>query len=136
VATPADHHFQRIAEAVQRTGTVHAIRDFRAILESVFRQLTATDKRSFSNLFGRIEYVFDRKSVPSHMREQVHGLRIYANRLTHEPADPDPLHYQLALRAICETVAWFHEVQIPCMKGWVTGDSVGIAAAFLRKLPN
>ena len=113
VATPADHHFQRIAEAVQRTGTVHAIRDFRAILESVFRQLTATDKRSFSNLFGRIEYVFDRKSVPTYLREQVHGLRIYANRLTHDPADPDPLHYQLALRAICETVAWFHEVQIP-----------------------
>jgi len=113
VATPADHHFQRISEAVQRAGTVHAIRDFRAILESLFRQLTATDTRSFSNLFGRIEYVFDRRTVPQAMREQVHGLRIYANRLTHEPADPDPTHYLLSLRAICETVAWFHEVPVP-----------------------
>jgi hypothetical protein len=113
VATPADHHFLRISEAVQRSGTVHAIRDFRAILESVFRQLTATDTRSFSNLFGRIEYVFDRRSVPRYMREQVHGLRIYANRLTHEPAEPDPVHYLLALRAICEAVAWFHDVPVP-----------------------
>ncbi len=113
VATPADHHFQRIAEAAQRSGTVHAIRDFRAILEVLFRQLTATDTRSFSNLFGRIEYVFDRRSVPTYIREQVHGLRIYANRLTHEPSDPDPVHYQLALRAICETVAWFHDATVP-----------------------
>jgi DNA replication ATP-dependent helicase Dna2 len=113
VATPADHYFHRISEAVQRAGTVHAIRDFRAILESIFRQLTVTDNRSFSNIFGRIEYVFDRLSVPKYMREQVHGLRIYANRLTHQPTDPDPLHYQLALRAICETVQWFHDMPVP-----------------------
>jgi protein-disulfide isomerase-like protein with CxxC motif len=115
VSTPADHHFQRIEEALQRPGTVHAIRDFRAILESLFRQLTAGDTRSFSNLFGRIEYVFDRRSVPLPLREQVHGLRIYANKLTHEPADPDPIHYLLSLRAICETVAFFLGKEIPAV---------------------
>lgn len=59
--------------------------------------------------------MFDRLSVPKYMREQVHGLRIYANKLTHEPSDPDPVHYLLALRAICETVAWFHEVPVPSL---------------------
>ena len=110
---PAEHHYNRIEEATRQPFTRHAVRDFRVVLESVFRHLTAEDRRSFSNLYGRIEYVFDKRSVEPRMREQVHSLRILSNRLSHEHREPTRDEYLLALKAVCMTVEHFLSMPVP-----------------------
>ena len=110
---PAEHHYNRIEEATRQPYTRHAVRDFRVVLESVFRNLTAEENRSFSNLYGRIEYVFDRRGVEPRMRDQVHALRILANRLSHDHRDPTRDEYLLALKAVCMTVEHFCGAPVP-----------------------
>ena len=110
---PAEHHYNRIEEATRQPYTRHAVRDFRVVLESVFRHLTAEDRRSFSNLYGRIEYVFDKRGVEPLMREQVHSLRILSNRLSHEHREPTRDEYLLALKAVCMTVEHFFGTSVP-----------------------
>ena len=110
---PADHHYIRIEEACRQPYTRHAVRDFRVVLESVFKQLTAEDRRSFSNLYGRMEYVFDKRGADSGMRAQAHALRRLSNRLVHEHREPTQEEYLLALKAVCQTVEYFCGMSVP-----------------------
>ena len=113
MSAPAEHHYTRILEATRQPFTRHAIRDFRVILESVFRHLSSEDDRSFSNLYARIEYVMDRRGADADTRDQVHALRMLTNRNAHEHREPGRDEYLLALKALCQTVETFYGVLAP-----------------------
>jgi KaiC/GvpD/RAD55 family RecA-like ATPase len=111
--TPAEQHFHRIEEAVSHAASGHAIRDFRIILESIFRHLTSADRRSFTGLYARMEFIFDKMKVGPLMREQLNELRKCGNHHVMNELRDDRDTYLLGLRAVCEAVAFFYETPVP-----------------------
>lgn len=110
---PAQLLFQRIEAAARLTDRASQVRDIRVILETMFKMLTHSETRSFSNLFGRMEFIFDKLQAQQIIREQLHGLRQYSNKLAHNDMDPSLEDGMRAIRAIAEGVEHFYKKNIP-----------------------
>ncbi|NDC78503.1 MAG: hypothetical protein EBZ67_11615, partial [Chitinophagia bacterium] len=105
--------FAEISMTAALGPTRHSIREFRTILEAIFRHLTLRERRSFLNLFGRMEFVFESQRTDPSIRAQAHALRRYANHHSHSRIDPSREDWQLSLKAICETVTHFFDAPVP-----------------------
>lgn len=109
----ADQLFAEISMSAALGPSRHSVREFRTILESVFRHITIRERRSFLNLFGRMEFVFESRRTPQNIRSQAHALRRYGNHHAHARLDPMREDWLLSLKALCETVRHFFETEVP-----------------------
>lgn len=109
----AEQLFAEISMGAALGPTRHSIREYRSLLEAIFRHLTLRERRSFLNLFGRMEFVFESQRTDPSIRTQAHALRRYANHYTHHRSEPAREDWLLALKAICETVTHFFDTPVP-----------------------
>ena len=111
--SPARDLYNQIEAASRLNDLSSQIRDIRVILEALFHKLTRSETRSFSNLFGRMEFVFDKMLVKQGMQDQLNALRKYCNKLAHERMEVTLEDGMLCIRAISEAVEYFYEVKVP-----------------------
>ncbi|MCG7856697.1 AAA domain-containing protein [Flavihumibacter sediminis] len=110
---PALLLYERIEASSKLADRASQVRDIRVILESMFKMLTRSETRSFSNLYGRMEYIFDKMQVQQYMQDQLHGLRQFSNKLSHNDLDPSLEDGMRSIRAIAEGVEYFYEKKVP-----------------------
>ncbi len=112
----ADTLYFQLLESHQRNlhDRRNAIRDFRVVFEQVFRKLTEGEPQVFSNIFQRVVFVIDKFEVPEPLRDELHGFRLFGNRVTHEPATVVTERYYLtSLRAVCIAIELFSGIPVP-----------------------
>jgi hypothetical protein len=57
---------------------------YRTILDDIFKGLTADSNQMFGDLFARTAFVFREYETLPEIKDQVHSLRRYSNRVVHE----------------------------------------------------
>lgn len=108
--------FSTVSEVVEQTrlSAKEKIPKLRSVLESLFKELTKEEPQLFSNLYSRCVFIFDRYPVPPELTEEIHGLRIWANKVVHEssfhPSDED---YLAGVKAICLALSYFSNEPVP-----------------------
>lgn len=103
-----DHHFQN------PNSPRNAIRDMRPLFESIFKTLTAGEKRAFSNMYARTLYVMRSRKTPPELNRRIHGFRRFANQVVHNA--PFPIaegQYAACLEAMSCIIAHFSQSEIP-----------------------
>lgn len=90
-----------------------SLRAFRNALEAMFRECTLLENRSFLNLYGRMEFVFESRHTDASIRQQLHALRRYTRPTGTLALEPDADDWLLSLRAICEAVAYLYDTPVP-----------------------
>lgn len=112
----AETLYLHLLESHQRNENepIDAIRDFRLVFEQVFRHLTEGEPQVFSNLFQRMVFVIDKYGLSPALRDEMHGFRLMANKVTHqENASVDNRLYLTALKAVCTTIHTFSQLPVP-----------------------
>lgn len=86
----------------------------RTILEHLFKKLTADERVVIGDLQGRIQYIQNQYDPPQDMCDQLHELRILANKTVHQldTEIDDSLSYT-ALKVLAEAISYFSAVPIP-----------------------
>ncbi len=105
--------YARITEAANTSQPADKIRAYKLILESLFRDLTREEHRSFGNLFARMQFYFDKEVIPPDIQQQLTTLRILTTRATRSLFPLQPEEHSLCIKALAEAVAWFYEDVIP-----------------------
>ena len=87
---------------------------YRTILESLFRQLTADEKRYLDNLSARIAFITTEYNTPQEIKNLAHHLRIFANDVVHNiGVQPSPSDDARCLYALATVVSHFSQSDIP-----------------------
>lgn len=87
---------------------------YRTTLESLFRQLTADEKRYLDNLSARIAFITTEYNTPQEIRNLAHHLRIFANDVVHNiGVQPSPSDDARCLYALAAVVSHFSQSDIP-----------------------
>lgn len=92
------------------------IQRFRSYLEMIFKELTKSETRLFSNLSSRCEFVFETENTPLELRIEISGLRKFANRIVHNEiteVKDIPIEEKKAIKVLCFTLEHFFNVQTP-----------------------
>lgn len=104
--------FQRVMNASIPGIALQEAREYRLVLDLLFRLLTKDDQRTFSNLYARTQFVFDQYTVPETVQAGVNGLRIFTNQVNNGTVSPEPF-LLLAKQTISETISFFSRAAIP-----------------------
>ena len=104
--------FQRVMNASHQGIALQEAREYRLVLDLLFRLLTKDDQRTFSNLYARTQFVFDQYAVPETVQAGVNGLRIFTNQVNNGSVSPEPF-LLLARKTISETIAFFSGIAVP-----------------------
>ena len=112
----AQTYYDRILEA--HTGNEgapkNAVRDLRPLFENIFRQLTESERRGFSNVYARTEFVIRNRQVPPAITQRIHGFRRFANRVVHEmSSEVSDEGYACCLEAMALIVRHFSGEEVP-----------------------
>ena len=87
---------------------------YRTILESLFRQLTADEKRYLDNLSARIAFITTEYNMPQEIKNLAHHLRTFANDVVHNiDVQPSPSDDARCLYALATVVSHFSQSDIP-----------------------
>ncbi|MDR6566113.1 AAA domain-containing protein [Chitinophaga ginsengisegetis] len=105
--------YARIKEAHSIPDTEDKTRHYKQILEILFRELTHKETRSFGNLFARMQFYFDRQSVPPDIHQQLTALRILTNKATRGMFPLQDAEHLLCIKALTESVAWCYQATPP-----------------------
>ncbi|MBV7528610.1 DEAD/DEAH box helicase [Chitinophaga sp. sic0106] len=105
--------FARIQEAANTPQPTDKLRLYKLILESLFRDLTRQEHRSFGNLFARMQFYFDKEIVPADIQQQLTALRILTARATRTIFPLQGEEHTLCIKALAESVAWFYSAVVP-----------------------
>ncbi|MBC9931582.1 DEAD/DEAH box helicase [Chitinophaga qingshengii] len=105
--------FARIKEAHHTTNPEDKIRQYRQILETLFRDLTSDETRSFGNLFARMQFYFDKQVVPAEIRQPLSALRLLTSKSTSGMFPLQAEEHLYCIKALTETVAWTYQAAIP-----------------------
>ncbi|SHL89666.1 Superfamily I DNA and/or RNA helicase [Chitinophaga jiangningensis] len=105
--------FARIQEAANTPQPNDKLRLYKLILESLFRDLTRQEHRSFGNLFARMQFYFDKEIVPADIQQQLTALRILTSRATRTIFPLQGEEHTLCIKALAESVAWFYSAVVP-----------------------
>jgi len=114
----AEHIYGTLEEIISNTGLEFKdkIQRFRGILEMIFKEITRTETRLFSNLSSRCEFVFESNDTPADLRIEIGGLRKFANKIIHneeiEHGDIT-IEEKKAVKTICITLEHFFPVRTP-----------------------
>ncbi len=105
--------FVRIREAHHSTSSEEKIRQYRQILETLFRDLTREETRSFGNLFARMQFYFDKQVVPPEVRQPLSALRLLTNKTTSGMFPLQEQEHLCCIKALSEAVAWAYQEPEP-----------------------
>lgn len=105
--------FARIQEAANTPQPAGKLRLYKLILESLFRDLTRQEHRSFGNLFARMQFYFDKETVPPDIQQQLTALRIITARHTRTMLPLQEEEHTLCIKALAEAVAWCYSATVP-----------------------
>ena len=102
--------------AIEENGSlslVEKVRQLRSSLERCCRFLTRDDGITFSNLFGRLEYVCNKKQLNQKQKNRLHRFRIFSNKVLHHKAVPSSEDYYRSLKVLAQSFGCFFEVEVP-----------------------
>lgn len=85
----------------------------RISLEQCCKFLTKEDGLTFSNLFGRLEYVCQKVQLEDHQKSQVHEFRVFANKTLNAGGEPKKGQYYRGLKVLAQSYGLFFGVEIP-----------------------
>lgn len=105
--------YARIKEAHHTTTPEEKVRQYKQILESLFRELTREETRSFGNLFARMQFYFDKQVVPPDIHHQLTALRILTNKATRGLFSLQEAEHLLCVKALTAAVSWFYNTPEP-----------------------
>jgi len=105
--------YMRLLEASDRPSPVEIIRQLRQLLDQLFRHLTREESRSFGNLFARMQFYFDKYTVPAHLEEQLTILRILTYKAINHHFRTDDELALICIRTMADTICHFFEEPIP-----------------------
>jgi hypothetical protein len=118
----------RLLEAGDGQQPLTTIRFLRGVLEQLFRQLTKDEARSFSNLFARMQFYFDKQGIPAEQRRQLTILRILTNKAMTGGLHTDQHIALLCVRTLAEAIEQYTGEPIPAALAArcapVAGDSL------------
>lgn len=103
----------RLLEAGDGQQPLTTIRFLRGVLEQLFRQLTKDEARSFSNLFARMQFYFDKHGIPAEQRRQLTILRILTNKAMTGGLHADQHIALLCVRTLAEAIEQYYGEPIP-----------------------
>jgi len=93
-----DRRLKELIAAEQFDG--NAIPQIRLLLETLYKNQTQGLNVSFSDLFGRMQYIHKQEGFPAHLSTQANILRIYCNRVLHGEQVPQRKDILSAYHAI------------------------------------
>lgn len=105
--------FMRLQEAAGWPTPTEILRQLRQLLEQLFRHLTKEEARSFGNLFARMQFFFDKHTVPAALQEQLTALRIYTHKAVIGTLTPDTSLSLICVQTMAGAIQYFFEVPIP-----------------------
>lgn len=106
--------FTELVEVNERKcSIVEKYAKMRFVLERICKDLTANDNIQFSNLFSRLDYLCEIKQMPKRSRFQIHRFRVNANKVLHSQYEPTEEEYKQDLEALCSTISFFDNIEIP-----------------------
>ncbi|QHS61591.1 DEAD/DEAH box helicase [Chitinophaga agri] len=105
--------YMRLLEISDRQSPVEIIRQLRPLLEQLFRYLTREESRSFGNLFARMQFFFDKYTVPAPVQEQLTVLRILTYKAVTGYLKADDELALVCIRTLADAIKYFYEEEIP-----------------------
>lgn len=85
----------------------------RLSLEQCCKFLTREDGLSFSNLFGRLEYLCNKKQLDKRQKSRLHEFRIFANKVVRQTSTSGIDEYYRGLKVLAQSYGLFFGVEIP-----------------------
>jgi DNA replication ATP-dependent helicase Dna2 len=113
IKSPARDLYNQIEAASRLNDLSSQVREIRVILETLFHKLTKSETRSFSNIFGRMTFVFDKMMVKQNMQDQLNELRRFCNKIAHDSVPVSLEEGMVCIRVIAEAIEYFYEVKVP-----------------------
>ncbi|RFS23477.1 hypothetical protein DVR12_10710 [Chitinophaga silvatica] len=105
--------YARIREASKVQPTEEKARYYKQILETLFRELTKEESRSFGNLFARMLFFFDKHNVPTEIKQPLVALRILTQKATRDSLQLHESDHHLCLKALIEVISWYYQEDVP-----------------------
>lgn len=105
--------YARIREAFHIGLADEKVRYYKQLLETLFRELTKKETRSFGNLFARMQFFFDKENAPRDLKNQVmvaRTLTMKAIRGMHMFSEEEHLQ---CLKAISNLIEWYYQAAPP-----------------------
>jgi uncharacterized protein YegL len=84
-----------------------------AVLENLFRESTKDDVKSNESLFNRMIHIFDNNSIPKHIVDGAHEVRILCNQIRHNGLKANTKDYEGSVKSVSDCIFYFSEVDIP-----------------------
>lgn len=85
----------------------------RSLLESSCKALTQNEGIRFKDLYTRLNYLAKRTRIDKGLNYRINTFRKNANNVLHEGTLPSVEDYLLDFRSICETLSFFHQIEVP-----------------------
>src|SRR5687767_9034310 len=104
--SPARDLYNQIEAASRLNDLSSQVREIRVILETLFHKLTKSETRSFSNIFGRMTFVFDKMMVKQNIQDQLNELRRFCNKIAHDSVPVTLEEGMLCIRVIAEAIEY------------------------------
>jgi DNA replication ATP-dependent helicase Dna2 len=89
------------------------VRRQRSSLEQCCKFLTKEDGLTFSNLFGRLEYLCNKMQLSKLQKSRLHEFRIFANKVVRQKTEPDFQEYYRAIKVLARSYGLFFGVEVP-----------------------
>ncbi len=112
----ADFHYGRLTEIDRKCNIDIKFRLFelRKVLEALFKNITAKDRIFFDNTFSRIKFVCDKYRLSSQIQENIHGIRIFLNKVAHDnDLDICDEDYKKVMGVLAGMISYFSQIPVP-----------------------
>jgi len=88
---------------------------YRLVLEKICREVTAKEQQVFSSLHARILFISEKYGITSDIRNNLHGLRKFANILIHTGnySGNKTIDELKCIKSLAEIIYYFSDVRIP-----------------------
>lgn len=108
--------YDRIIEILSNTklSPKERIPKYRTILDDIFKALTADSNQMFGDLFARTTFIFREYETIPEIKDHVHSLRKYSNRVVHESdCIPETKDEKKCVYQLSEIIKYFSKSPIP-----------------------
>ncbi|SFG28989.1 DEAD/DEAH box helicase [Pontibacter chinhatensis] len=112
----AQYYYDKILaiDAAEGPKKTDKFKDLRAVLDSLFKELTSQESQYFKSTFSRSNYIFDKYDVSPVVRDEVHGLRVRANHVVHNAgADVSDDDLLTGMKALALAISHFGNTPEP-----------------------
>ncbi|MVT07050.1 DEAD/DEAH box helicase [Chitinophaga tropicalis] len=108
----AQAFYIRLQEAGNDLAPAAAMRQLRSLLEQLFHHLTKGEARSFSNLFARMQFFFDKHPVPAALQAQLTTLRIVTHKAVNGELEANRELVLICIHTLAIAIQYFFKVPV------------------------